>query len=68
MAILDILGQKSLLILDEPTYGVDSENLPQLMSHMAEMARNLHQVLLVTRHGTGMGEAINIMKVSIKIT
>ena len=65
MAILDILGQKNLLILDEPTYGVDSENLPQLMSYIAEMAQSLNQVLLVTHHGIGMEEATNIIKVSI---
>lgn len=65
MAILDVLEQKSLLILDEPTYGVDSENLPQLISHITEMARSLHQVLLVTHYGIGMEEATNIIKVSI---
>jgi len=65
MAILDVLGQKSLLILDEPTYGVDSENLPQLMSYITEMAQSLNQVLLVTHHGLGMEEATNIIRVSI---
>ncbi len=64
MAILNVLGHRSLLILDEPTYGVDSQNLPQLMSYITEMAKNLRQVLLVTHHGIGMEEATNIIKVS----
>ena len=65
MAILNVLGYRSLLILDEPTYGVDSQNLPQLMNYITEMAKNLRQVLLVTHYGIGMEEATNIIKVDI---
>jgi ABC-type multidrug transport system ATPase subunit len=53
------------MILDEPTYGVDSENLPQLMSYFSEAAKKIGQTILVTHHGLGEEEAANIIKVNI---
>ncbi|MBS7655705.1 SMC family ATPase [Candidatus Bathyarchaeota archaeon] len=63
LAMLKILGGGTLLILDEPTYGVDSDNIPQLLSHMAEAAKKVSQVILVTHYGLGEEEAANIIKV-----
>lgn len=65
VALLHVLNQRSLIILDEPTYGVDSENLPQLMSYFSEAAKKLEQTILVTHHGLGEEEAANIIKVSL---
>lgn len=65
LALLDALGFRSLLILDEPTYGVDSENIPQLASHMGEMSRLLSQMVLVTHYTICEEEASNIIDVSI---
>lgn len=65
IALLHVLNKRSLIILDEPTYGVDSENLPQLMSYFSEAAKKLEQTILVTHHGLGEEEAANIIKVSI---
>ena len=65
IALLHVLNQRSLLILDEPTYGVDSENLPQLMSYFSEAAKKLGQTILVTHYGLGEEEAANIIKVGI---
>ena len=64
--MLDALGFKSLLILDEPTYGVDSDNLPQLLSHIGEASKLVSQVILVTHHGLGEEEASNIIRVRIE--
>ena len=65
LAILREGKHTSLLILDEPTYGVDQENLPQLMSHISEAAKQVSQVLLVTHHGFGEEEATNIINVEL---
>jgi len=65
VALLNVLNRRSLLILDEPTYGVDSENLPQLMSYLSEAAKKIGQTILVTHYGLGEEEAANIIKVSI---
>jgi len=65
VALLHVLNQRSLLILDEPTYGVDSDNLPQLMSYFSEAAKKLEQTILVTHYGLGEEEAANIIKVGI---
>ncbi len=65
LAILREGGHTSLLILDEPTYGVDRENLPQLMSHITEAAKQVSQVLLVTHQGFGEEEATNIINVEL---
>jgi DNA repair exonuclease SbcCD ATPase subunit len=65
IALLNVLNQRSLMILDEPTYGVDSENLPQLMSYFSEVAKKIDQTILVTHYGLGEEEAANIVKVSI---
>ncbi|MEO0242581.1 MAG: SMC family ATPase [candidate division WOR-3 bacterium] len=67
VALLHVLNQRSLLILDEPTYGVDSENLPQLMSYFSEAAKRLEQTILVTHYGLGEEEAANIIKVSLAL-
>ena len=65
LALLEVLGHKQMLILDEPTYGVDSENIPQLLGHITEASRNVSQVILVTHYGIGEEEASNIIKVGI---
>ena len=41
VALLNVLNRRGLLILDEPTYEVDSENLPQLMSYISEAAKKI---------------------------
>jgi exonuclease SbcC len=64
IALLNVLGHRNLLILDEPTYGVDSENLPQLISQISEASKRISQVILVTHHGFGEEEAANIIRVS----
>jgi len=66
LALLDVLGFRSLLILDEPTYGVDSDNLPQLASYMGEASRQLSQMILVTHHNICEEEASNIIDVSVR--
>ncbi|MEM3882622.1 MAG: SMC family ATPase [Candidatus Methanomethyliaceae archaeon] len=65
VALLHVLNQRSLIILDEPTYGVDSENLPQLMSYFSEAAKKLEQTIVVSHYGLGEEEAANIIKVSL---
>ena len=65
LAILREGGYTHLLILDEPTYGVDSENLPQLISYITEAAKQVSQVLLVTHHGIGEEDATNIINVEL---
>ncbi len=65
LALLGVLGHKQMLILDEPTCGVDSENIPQLLGHITEASRNVSQVILVTHYGIGEEEASNIIKAGI---
>jgi hypothetical protein len=52
-----------LLILDEPTDAVDSENVPQLLEYVTRGSRELGQVLLVTHHGHGEEEGVNLISV-----
>ncbi len=66
LALLDALGLNSLLILDEPTYGVDSENLPQVASYIGEASKQLSQMILVTHHNICEEEASNIIEVSVQ--
>jgi exonuclease SbcC len=65
LALLEVLGFRSLLILDEPTYGVDSENLPQLAGQLGEASRQLSQMILVTHHDICDEEASNIIDVTV---
>lgn len=64
-SILKVLGGGGLLILDEPTYGVDSENIPQLLNYISEASKKVSQVILVTHHEIGEEESSNIIKVEI---
>ncbi|MBO3809431.1 MAG: AAA family ATPase [Candidatus Brockarchaeota archaeon] len=66
LALLDALGLNSLLILDEPTYGVDSENLPQVASYIGEASKQLSQMILVTHYNICEEEASNIIEVSVQ--
>jgi DNA repair exonuclease SbcCD ATPase subunit len=52
-----------MLILDEPTDAVDSENVPHLLEYIAMSSREIGQVLLVTHHGQGEEEGVNLIKV-----
>ena len=65
LALLDTLGFRSLLILDEPTYGIDSNNLPQLASYIGEASRKLSQMILVTHYNICEEEASNIIQVTV---
>ena len=63
LALLRVMGFPHLLILDEPTDAVDSENIPQLLDYIAKGSRELGQVLLVTHHGYGEEEGVNLITV-----
>ena len=63
LAILYHLGVRSLIILDEPTYGVDEENLQMLLNQLSKIAGHVDQALIITHHGRGMEEAANIIEV-----
>ncbi|MBO3797653.1 MAG: AAA family ATPase [Thermoproteota archaeon] len=66
LALLDVLSLNSLLILDEPTYGVDSENLPQVASYIGEASKQLSQMILVTHYNICEEEASNIIEVTVQ--
>lgn len=66
LALLDALRLNSLLILDEPTYGVDSENLPQVANYIGEASKQLSQMILVTHHNICEEEASNIIEVTVQ--
>ena len=63
LALLRVMGFPHLLILDEPTDAVDSENIPQLLEYIARSSREIGQVLLVTHHGYGEEEGLNLIRV-----
>lgn len=63
LALLRVMGFPHLLILDEPTDAVDSENIPQLLEYVARSSREIGQVLLVTHHGHGEEEGVNLITV-----
>lgn len=63
LALLRVMGFPHLLILDEPTDAVDSENIPQLLEYIARSSREIGQVLLVTHHGHGEEEGVNLIRV-----
>ncbi|MGQ9478717.1 MAG: AAA family ATPase [Thermoproteota archaeon] len=66
LAILHSLGLGSLLILDEPTYGVDSQNLPQVASYIGKASKYLSQMILVTHHEICEEEASNIIETTFQ--
>ncbi|MCW4036435.1 MAG: hypothetical protein NWE75_04505, partial [Candidatus Bathyarchaeota archaeon] len=63
LALLRVMGFPHLLVLDEPTDAVDSENVPQLLEYVAKSSREIGQVLLVTHHGHGEEEGVNLIMV-----
>jgi len=66
LALLDSLNLRSLLILDEPTYGVDSQNLPQIANYMGGVSKHISQTILVTHHNICEEEASNIINVIVQ--
>jgi DNA repair exonuclease SbcCD ATPase subunit len=67
LALLRVMDFPHLLILDEPTDAVDSENIPQLLDYIAKTSTEISQVLLVTHHGYGEEQGVNLIQVSKKI-
>ena len=63
LALLRVKEFPHLLILDEPTDAVDSENVPQLIEYIAKSSNEIGQVLLVTHHGQGEEEGVNLIRV-----
>ena len=63
LAIIHHLGVRSLIILDEPTYGVDEENLQMLLNQLSKVARYVDQAIIITHYGRGIEEASNIIEV-----
>ncbi len=63
LALLKVMGFPYLLILDEPTDAVDSENIPQLLEYIIRSGREINQVILVTHHGYGEEEEVNLITV-----
>ncbi len=64
LALLRVRNFPYLLILDEPTDAVDSENVPHLIEYIAQGSREIGQVLLVTHHGQGEEEGVNLIRVT----
>ncbi|HIH89503.1 TPA: AAA family ATPase [Candidatus Bathyarchaeota archaeon] len=64
LALLRVRNFPHLLILDEPTDAVDSENVPHLLEYIARGSREIGQVLLVTHHGQGEEEGVNLIRVA----
>jgi len=65
LALLHELDFRSLLILDEPTYGVDDQNLPQLASQLVQASKQLSQTIIVTHQGICEEDATNILNVRV---
>ena len=61
LALLKVMGFTHLLMLDEPTDAVDSENIPQLLEYVAKSSKEIGQVILVTHHGYGEEEGVNTL-------
>jgi DNA repair exonuclease SbcCD ATPase subunit len=64
LALLRVRNFPYILILDEPTDAVDSENVPHLLEYIAQGSREIGQVLLVTHHGQGEEEGVNLIRVT----
>ena len=64
LALLHVMGFPHMLILDEPTDAVDSENVPQLLDYISRTSDEIGQVLLVTHHGYGEEQGVNLITVS----
>ncbi len=63
LSILQYLGYMDLIILDEPTYGLDEENLQNLLNQIGRITRHVRQAIVVTHHGHGVEDADNIVEV-----
>ena len=59
LALLRVMDSPYLLILDEPTDAVDSQNIPSLLEYISKSTREIGQVILVTHHGYGEEEKVN---------
>ncbi|MBM3291713.1 SMC family ATPase [Candidatus Bathyarchaeota archaeon] len=64
LALLRVAGFSRLLILDEPTDAIDSDNIPQLLEYISKSSREIEQILIVTHHGQGEDDDVNLLTVS----
>lgn len=63
LSILHFINFRHLIILDEPTYGVDQENLQLLLNNLSSLRQYMKQAIIVTHHGYGIEDADNLITV-----
>lgn len=63
LSLADTLGRPSLLLIDEPTDGTDSENLQSLLDRITTLSGHFPQTLMITHHGLAQEEADSIIDV-----
>ena len=63
LALMDITQCKRLLLLDEPTDGVDSENMPQLAGYLGELPKFIDQIIMVTHHNICEESSASVIQV-----
>lgn len=64
LSLADSLGRPSLLLIDEPTDGTDSENLQSLLDRITALSGIFPQTWMITHHGLAQEEADSIIDVS----
>lgn len=63
LALMDVTRCKNLLLLDEPTDGVDSANMPQLAAYLGELSKFIDQIIMVTHFNICEESAANIISI-----
>ncbi len=63
IALAQLLGNVSLLIIDEPTDGTDTENCRMLLDQIVNVSRVFPQIFMITHHGLAEENADNIIRV-----
>ena len=66
LSLADSLGRPSLLIIDEPTDGTDTENLQSLLDRITALSGLFPQTLVITHHGLAQEEADSIIHITRK--
>jgi DNA repair exonuclease SbcCD ATPase subunit len=63
LALMDVTKCKSLLLLDEPTDGIDNQNMPQLAGYLAELSKFIDQIIMVTHFNICEESADNLITI-----
>lgn len=65
IALVELFNYRGIIMLDEPTDAMDSENINTFIEGISRLTDEIPQLFLITHHNIGVPHANNVIKVKV---